>query len=132
MKAHKILVKTVKFKDVEGNEHSQDLSEVVESVILATPPGGSTTEALVKSCLFYTKYTTEKAKSWTSSGWYWYLNEADYAYFAQLVKDMRWGNVTKELKIAIFLFCQEILESKPCDVEIATPEPVPTAAAPKS
>lgn len=111
MKSRKILVKTVALK---SDKKGLNLAELIEVLILNTPPGGSTTDQIVKCGSLFAQFTTDRDKNEKAKKkeWVWWLAADHYATLLGQLDAMRWNAGSPDLMMAVVDFIKSIKEAK--------------------
>lgn len=95
-----------------GIKEKLDHCEMMEAIILSSPPGGSTTEQVIKSGILYNAFREEAEKNVTTDEWTCFLSKENYTILLAQLDSIRWTQSSPEMRMAIIDFIKGIKESK--------------------
>lgn len=114
MKATKLTIRKVSL----SADMSLDMAQVIEEVLLSAPPGGSSTEQLLKGAVVYGQLAAERKKHAGKDEWVWWLESEHHRTLCGAVDAMRWGPSSGDVRMAVVGFIQAIKSAKEEDVPL--------------
>jgi len=116
MKAHKI---TIKRHALESDPRGFALDDVLESILLNSPPGGATTDQILKAGALYLRFMEDRKKNDGADSWDWLIERELFQTLLAQLDGMRWATTSAEVRLLLLAFVKEIRESKEIEVTIA-------------
>lgn len=127
MKVIKIPVDVVDLSKVEeaspemkkAGMHQKD---VLELIILASPPEGLKSDTLLKTGELYLSFreAAKKAKAKKQKNWIWYIDKDQYQVFRSQLDVVRWNGLSGELRVLLMNYIKVLRELKEEEVDLPT------------
>jgi hypothetical protein len=111
MKAYCVTIEEVKLPNVEEPLH---FGSIVEALLFNTPPGGTSTEHLMRTVDIYQQYKNAKL-SLGNPPFSWKVSPEDFKILLGCIDTMRWGPAPIEVKLEVAKFCQYLRALQPMD-----------------